>query len=97
LPQKNPVQMAMEGSLLGSDGQELKKGLWESCVYLGRDGYVYQIVGEKTTGGLRSKIASKRAVGDYLRWVDGLFRRGELPDESNGVHYRAARVLRELI
>jgi len=87
----------MQGTLLGSDGSELKKGLWENCVYLGRDGYVYQIVGEQVRGGLKARIAGKRAVGDYLRWVDGLFRPGELPDESNGVHYRAARVLREII
>jgi hypothetical protein len=94
---KDAIQRAIQGTLLGSDGSELKKGLWESCVYLGPDGFVYQIVVEQKRGGLQTRIAGKRAVGDYLRWVDGLFRPGELPDESNGVHYRAARLLREII
>jgi len=94
---KDAVQRALQGTLLGSDGSELKKGLWENCVYLGPDGFVYQIVAEQRRGGLETKIAGKRSVGDYLRWVDGLFRPGELPDESNGVHYRAARMLREII
>jgi hypothetical protein len=94
---KDAVQKAIQGTLLGSDGSELKKGLWENCVYLGPDGFVYQIVAEQRRGGLQTKIAGKRAVGDYLRWVDGLFRPGQLPDESNGVHYRAARLLREII
>jgi hypothetical protein len=91
------VQVAIEGSLLGFEGEELKKGLWENAVYLGKDGFVYQITARQARGGLKKTVAGKRAVGEYLRWVDGLFRPGELPSEANGIHYRAARVLRELI
>ncbi len=91
------VQIAIEGSLLGFEGQELKKGLWESGVYLGNDGFVYHITARQSRGGLQKGVAGKRAVGEYLRWVDGLFRPGELPSEVNGIHYRAARKLRELI
>jgi hypothetical protein len=39
----------------------------------------------------------KRKVGEYLRWVDGLFQPGTLPSENNAIHFRAARKLRELI
>ncbi|HZM91213.1 MAG TPA: hypothetical protein VFF31_32125 [Blastocatellia bacterium] len=91
------VQVALEGSLLAFDGDELKKGLWENCVYLGKDGFVYHITANQARGGLKTTVAGKRAVGEYLRWVDGLFRPGELPSEANGIHYRAARMLRELI
>jgi hypothetical protein len=91
------VQTALEGTLLGFDGEELKKGLWENGVYLGKDGFVYHISARLGRGGLQKTVAGKRAVGEYLRWVDGLFRPGELPSEANGIHYRAARLLRELI
>jgi hypothetical protein len=94
---KQGIQIALQGSLLGFDGLELKKGLWESAVYLGADGFVYHITSHQTRGGLQNTIEGKRSVGEYLRWVDGVFRPGELPSEANGVHYRAARVLRELI
>ena len=91
------VQIAIEGTLLGCDGEELKKGLWENGVYLGKDGFVYHISARQARGGLQKTVAGKRAVGEYLRWVDGLFRPGELPSEANGIHYRAARKLRELL
>jgi hypothetical protein len=95
--QKEAVQVALKGTLLGSEGAELKNGLWEACVYLGADGFVYHINARQARGGIQTVIAGKRATGEYLRWVDGLFRPGELPSESNGVHYRAARKLRELL
>jgi hypothetical protein len=88
---------ALAGTLLASEGRELAKGVWESCVYLGTDGFVYQIEGAQTRGALETRIVAKRRVGDYLRWVDGLFTPGELPGESSGIHYRSARILRELI
>lgn len=91
------VQVAIEGSLLGFEGEEVKRGLWENGVYLGKDGYVYHITARQTRGGLQKTVEGKRSVGEYLRWVDGLFRPGELPGEANAIHYRAARMLRELI
>ena len=94
---KQAIQIAMQGTLLGFDGPELKTGLWESAVYLGADGFVYHITSQPVRGNLQHAIEGKRAVGEYLRWVDGLFRPGELPSEANGIHYRAARMLRELI
>ena len=94
---REPLQIAIKGTPLGTEGNELKRGLWESAVYLGTDGFVYQVTAQQARGGIKATIASKRPVGDYLRWVDGLFRPGELPSEANGVHYRAARKLRELI
>ena len=94
---KRAIQIAMQGTLLGLDGLELKAGLWESAVYLGGDGFVYHITSQHVRGNLQHAIEGKRSVGEYLRWVDGLFRPGELPSEANGIHYRAARMLRELI
>jgi len=91
------IQTAIEGSILETEGEEVKKGLWENGVYLGTDGFVYHINVRQAKGGLQKTIAGKRAVGEYLRWVDGLFRPGELPSEANAIHYRAARKLRELI
>ena len=85
------------GTLLASEGRELARGLWERCVYLGTDNLVYELETSERPGGVKPRVAGKRKVGDYLRWVDGLFQRGELPAESNGIHYRAARLLRELI
>ena len=96
-PRKEAVQIAIEGTLLGFEGSELKRGLWENGVYFGTDGFVYHISASQGRGGIQKTIKGKRAVGDYLRWVDGLFRPGELPSEANGIHYRAARKLRELI
>ena len=92
-----PLRIATGGTALGVDGSELKRGLWENAVYLGTDGFVYHVTARQARGGIKATIAGKRQVGDYLRWVDGLFRPGELPSEANGVHYRAARKLRELI
>jgi hypothetical protein len=94
---KSALQIATEGTLLGEDGRELKKGIWESCVYLGTDGFVYHIIAHQDKGSVRTRISGKRSVGEYLRWVDGLFNPGQVPGESNAVHYRAARKLRELI
>jgi hypothetical protein len=85
------------GTMLASEGKELAKGLWERSVYLGTDNFVYEMEASKRPGDIKSRVVGKRTIGDYLRWVDGLFRRGELPAESNGIHYRAARLLRELI
>jgi hypothetical protein len=93
----NYNQIISQGILLGSDGQELKKGLWEDSVYWGADNFVYHLRAEQRRGGLKATIKGKRPVGEYLRWVDGLFRPGELPSESNAIHYRAAKKLRELI
>lgn len=90
-------RIALEGTLLGSEGRQLAEGIWENGVYLGRDGFVYHITVKTKRGQVKSHIAGKRAVGEYLRWVDGLFRPGELPSASNAIHYRAARKLRELI
>lgn len=85
------------GTLLASEGRELARGLWERSVYLGTDRFVYELEASKASAEVKSRVAGKRSVGDYLRWVDGLFSRGELPAESNGIHYRAAKLLRELI
>ena len=91
------MAIAETGTLLGSDGDEVKKNLWESGVYLGPDGFVYHIFAQPSQTGIKAHISGKRPVGEYLRWVDGLFRHGELPSESTGVHFRAARKLRELL
>jgi hypothetical protein len=85
------------GTLLASEGEQLAKGRWERCVYLGTDNFVYELETSNARGDVKSRVAGKRTIGDYLRWVDGLFNRGELPSESNGIHYRAAKLLRELI
>jgi len=85
------------GTLLASEGREIARGLWERTVYLGTDNFVYELEASKGPGQVNSRVAGKRSIGDYLRWVDGLFSRGELPAESNGIHYRAAKLLRELI
>lgn len=95
--QKEPVEIAINGTVLGSDGKELKKGLWETGVYLGQDGFIYHITAMQRAGSIQKTIEGKRTVGEYLRWVDGLFRPGEVPSESTGIHYRAARKLRELL
>lgn len=93
----DPIQRAIGGTLLASEGKEFGKGLWERTVYLGPDGFVYHIVAMERRGAVNKSIAGKRKIGEYLRWVDGLFRPGGLPGEENGIHYRAARRLRELI
>ena len=87
----------MEGTLLAVDGDRLAGDLWEEAVYLGKDGFVYHISAAETANGAERSVSAKRAIGEYLRWVDGLFRPGEVPSESTGIHYRAARKLRELI
>jgi hypothetical protein len=94
---KGPIKAAIDGAMLECDGRELKKGLWEVGVYWGTDSFVYHIVADAKGGTINHTIISKRPVGEYLRWVDGLFRPGEVPSESTGIHYRAARKLRELI
>jgi hypothetical protein len=94
---KGSVSAAIEGTPLEVDGLELKTGLWEVGIYWGADGFVYHIVAEMRRGGLHHTIISKRPVGEYLRWVDGLFRPGQVPSESSGIHFRAARKLRELL
>src|ERR1700733_104695 len=76
---KDAIGNALACTLLASEGQELKKGVWERCVSLGADGFVYQIEPIQTRGALKIKMVAKRKVGDYLRWVDGLFAPGELP------------------
>jgi len=97
-PKKNDYShIASEGTLLGNEGRELSKGIWENGVYLGRDGFVYHIIIRQKKGRVKSQVEGKRSVGEYLRWVDGLFRPGELPSASNAIHYRAARKLREII
>jgi hypothetical protein len=83
--------------LLGFEGRQFEKDLWESCVYLGTDGHVYHLIASVKRGERRITVSSKRSVGEYLRWVDSIFDPGQVPDESKGVHYRAARALRELI
>ena len=93
----NPQELAAEGTLLGSDGREMQKKIWESCVYLGSDGYIYHLTAKQAKRGVAVNVSGKRTVGEYLRWVDGLFRPGEVPGEATGVHFRAARKLREII
>ena len=93
----NYNQIKSQGILLGSDGEELEKGLWEDSVYWGADNFVYHLNAVHGRAGLKVTIMGKRPVGEYLRWVDGLFRPGEIPSEANAIHYRAAKQLRELI
>lgn len=90
-------QIAREGTLLGTEGSEISNEIWENGVYLGRDGFVYHITARTKRGRIKSHVEGKRSVGEYLRWVDGLFQPGELPSASNAIHYRAARKLREII
>ncbi len=90
-------QLLAQGILLGNEGRELKKGLWEISVYLSKNDFVYSLTAEQGRSELKTTIAGKRSVGEYLRWVDGLFRPGELPSGENAIHFRAARKLRELI
>jgi len=92
-----PIQPAIEGTKLEADGPEVNQGLWEVGIYLGTDSFVYHIVAEASGGVIDYTIISKRQVGEYLRWVDGLFRPGQVPSETAGIHFRAARKLRELI
>jgi hypothetical protein len=94
---KGPVEIATQGEVLACDGDELKKNLWEVGVYLGTDDFVYYIAADRRRDGVKETILGKRPIGEYLRWVDGLFRPGEIPSEENGIHFRAARKLRELI
>ncbi|HUK91206.1 MAG TPA: hypothetical protein VLZ81_12445 [Blastocatellia bacterium] len=94
---KDVIAAALAGTLLGNEGREVSKGVWERSVYLGADRFVYQLEPSQARGALTIRIVAKRSVGDYLRWVDGLFAPGELPGESSAIHYRAARMLRELL
>ena len=95
--QQEYADIAAQGTILGTEGREVRDNLWEVGVYLGKDRFVYHMLAEERRGELRIRVAGKRPVGEYLRWVDGLFRPGEIPGESNAVHYRAARKLREVI
>ena len=94
---KAVLQIVATATPLGTEGREVRPRIWENGVYLGRDGFVYHIYADERRGEIETHVAGKRAIGEYLRWVDGLFRAGEIPDQSNGIHYRAARKLRELI
>jgi len=94
---KGSIQAAVEGVPLEVDGSEVKPGLWEVGIYWGTDSFVYHIVAETRRDGIRHAIISKRPVGEYLRWVDGLFQPGQVPSETSGIHFRAARKLRELL
>jgi hypothetical protein len=94
---KGPIKAAVEGTALEHDGREVSKGLWEVGIYWGTDNFVYHIVAHAKGAAAHHTIISKRSVGEYLRWVDGLFRPGEVPSATTGIHYRAARKLRELI
>ncbi len=91
------IKIAETSTLLASDGDEIRKKVWESGVYLGEDQHVYHIFFQPWRDDIRGHIAAKRSIGEYLRWVDGLFIPGEVPSETTGVHYRAARKLRELL
>jgi hypothetical protein len=95
--QQEYAEIAETGTLLGTDGRAIRGQVWEVGVYLAKDRFVYHLLAEEQGGELKIRIASKRSVGEYLRWVDGLFRPGEIPSESNAIHYRAARKLREVI
>ncbi|MBI3653441.1 MAG: hypothetical protein HY231_20615 [Acidobacteria bacterium] len=90
-------QIIKQGMCLEHDGVELKPNLWENGVYWGADDFVYHLLAEVGKKGLKATILGKRPVGEYLRWVDGLYRPGEIPSASNAIHYRAARKLRELL
>lgn len=90
-------QIFSRGELLGKDGREIKKRLWEESVYLAPDNFVYHFSINQIRGNLNIVVKGKRNIGEYLRWVDGLFRPGEIPSEANAIHYRAARKLRELL
>lgn len=96
-PATEALATALAGRLLGTQGNQIRKGLWENCVYYARDGFVYHVTATRQGKGPQVKIAGKRTVGEYLRWVDGLFAPGQLPDEKNAVHFRAARALREML
>ena len=91
------IQAAVEGTPLEVNGSEVKPGLWEVGIYLGTDGFVYHVVAEARRDGIGHRIIGKRPVGEYLRWVDGLFQPGEVPSATSGIHFRAARKLRELL
>ncbi|HET9529100.1 MAG TPA: hypothetical protein VFQ92_02020 [Blastocatellia bacterium] len=89
---------ALSGAtVLNAEGRQINEDLWESGVYLGTDGFVYYVYAEEKKGQIKTTVLGKRSVGEYLRWVDGLFVPGTLPSESNAVHFLAARRLRELI
>jgi hypothetical protein len=95
--QKELHHAAVQGTVLGYEGEELREGVWERGVYLAKDGFVYHIIAQRKRGVIKTTVVAKRPIGEYLRWVDEMFSPGEIPSETNGVHYRAARLLRELI
>ena len=69
MPDKVVQQIVTQGSLLGKDGQELKKGIWETCVYLGKNDFVYYLTAESLRGEIKIRIAGKRTdrVGNLCR------------------------------
>ncbi len=89
--------IALNSTMLASEGEALLNGLWENGVYLTDNGFVYHITAEREGNALHTEIISKRVIGEYLRWVDGLFKPGEVPAAYNAIHFRAARRLREII
>lgn len=95
-PKPSPGPLA-GATVLCFEGDQLEEGLWEIGVYLGQDGYVYYVYAEQKSGQVKKTVLGKRKVGEYLRWVDGLFQPGTLPSENNAIHFRAARKLREMI
>jgi hypothetical protein len=94
---KQSIGALAGATVLSFEGHQLEEGLWEIGVYLGKDGYVYYIYAEQKGGQVKKTVLGKRKVGEYLRWVDGLFLPGTLPSENNAIHFRAARKLREFI
>jgi hypothetical protein len=93
----DPIHRASTGTLLANEGDQLAGGFWERSVYLGPDDFVYHIAVVERPAGLDKSIVGKRTIGEYLRWVDGLFTPGSVPSPENGIHFRAARKLRELL
>jgi hypothetical protein len=91
------ARLAAASTVLETSGDEIRPGLWENGVYVSDDGFVFHLIAEEARGKLKITVIGKRAVGEYLRWVDGLFRPGEVPSETNAIHFRAAKKLRELI
>jgi hypothetical protein len=93
------IKTAFDGRLLANEGKQINKGIWESAVYLGTDGFVYYIEATRKRDDIDYRIIRKDGIGDYLRWVDDIHsnRSGLLPSEDNNIHYQAAWSLREIL
>jgi hypothetical protein len=93
------IKTAVDGKLLASVGKELRKGIWESCVYLGTDGFVYYIEAARKRADIDCRVIRKNAIGEYLRWVDDIHSKksGQLPSQDMKIHLDAAWTLREII